>query len=75
MIRLGSLLSLAYLAFPGAAAPAAPAWQFVEKGLSGIVALESIIVSPTLAVFFDRATNDPLHTADGKVAWGTSCSL
>jgi hypothetical protein len=47
----------------------------VEKGNSGIVALEAIIVSPTLAVFFDRATNDPLTTADGKVAWGALWNL
>ncbi|KAJ6588898.1 glyoxal oxidase precursor [Mycena capillaripes] len=70
MIRLGSLLSLAYLLFPGAAAPSAPQWKFVARGTSGIVALESIVVSPTLTVFFDRATNDPLRTPDGKVAWG-----
>ncbi|KAJ7753337.1 glyoxal oxidase N-terminus-domain-containing protein [Mycena maculata] len=75
MLRLGSLLSLAYLLSPGAAAAAAPGWQFVEKGLSGIVALEAIVVSPTLTVFFDRATNDPLHTSDGKVAWGALWNL
>ncbi|KAJ7666190.1 glyoxal oxidase N-terminus-domain-containing protein [Mycena polygramma] len=70
MIRLGSLLSIAYLLFPSAAAPSAPQWKFTEVGNSGIVALESIVVSPTLAVFFDRATNDPLKTPDGKTAWG-----
>ncbi|KAJ7927584.1 glyoxal oxidase N-terminus-domain-containing protein [Mycena leptocephala] len=75
MIRLGSLLSLAYLLFPGAAAPSAPQWKFVEKGNSGIVGLEAIVVSPTLAIFFDRATNDPLRTPDGKVAWGALWNL
>ncbi|KAJ7100233.1 glyoxal oxidase N-terminus-domain-containing protein [Mycena belliarum] len=70
MIRLASLLSLVPLLSPAVAAPQAPAWRFVEKGNSGIVGLESIVVSPTLAIFFDRATNDPLHTPDGKVAWG-----
>ncbi|KAJ6470089.1 glyoxal oxidase N-terminus-domain-containing protein [Mycena vitilis] len=70
MIRLGSLLSIAYLFFPSAAAPSAPQWKFTEVGNSGIVALESIVVSPTLAVFFDRATNDPLKNPDGKTAWG-----
>ncbi|KAJ6595819.1 glyoxal oxidase N-terminus-domain-containing protein [Mycena vulgaris] len=70
MTRLGSILSIASLLLPAAAVPAAPAWQFVLKGNSGIIALEAIIVSPTLAVFFDRATNDPLMTPDGKVAWG-----
>lgn len=75
MLRLGSLLSLSCLLLSGAAAPAVPGWKFVEKGLSGIVALEAIVVSPTLVVMFDRATNDPLHTADGKVAWGALWNL
>ncbi|KAJ7683039.1 glyoxal oxidase precursor [Mycena rosella] len=75
MIGLGSLLSFAYLLFPAAAAPSAPAWQFVEKGHSGIVGLEAIVVSPTLTVLFDRASNDPLRTADGKVAWGALWNL
>jgi hypothetical protein len=75
MIRLGSLLSLAYLLFPGAASPAAPSWNFVLKGNSGIVGLEAIVVSPTLVVMFDRATNDPLHTPDGKVAWAALWNL
>ncbi|KAJ7266995.1 glyoxal oxidase precursor [Mycena haematopus] len=78
MKLLGSFLSLACLLFPGAAAAAAapaPAWQFVEKGNSGIVALEAIVVSPTLVVMFDRATNDPLKTSDGKTAWGALWNL
>ncbi|CAK5274643.1 unnamed protein product [Mycena citricolor] len=56
------------------AAPS-PAWKFVEKGVSGIVALEAIVVSPKLVVFFDRASNDPLKTADGKTAWGELWNL
>ncbi|KAF7316243.1 hypothetical protein MIND_00142900 [Mycena indigotica] len=74
MLRLGSLLALAYLFTQGTTAPA-PAWQFVEKGNSGIVALEAIVVSPSLVVFFDRATNDPLKTADGRTAWGALWNL
>ncbi|KAJ7111115.1 hypothetical protein C8R44DRAFT_883547 [Mycena epipterygia] len=31
-------------------------WEFVQNGTSGVLALETIIVSPTLAVFFDFAT-------------------
>ncbi|KAJ7033688.1 glyoxal oxidase N-terminus-domain-containing protein [Mycena alexandri] len=75
MIRLSSLLSAASLLSFGVAAPPAPAWKFVEKGLSGIVGLEAIVVSPTLTVLFDRATNDPLRTPDGKVAWGALWNL
>ncbi|KAJ7065014.1 glyoxal oxidase N-terminus-domain-containing protein [Mycena amicta] len=69
------LLSLAGLIHTAAAAPAAAGWKFVEIGNSGVIGLESIIVSPTLVVFFDRATNDPLRTPDGKVAWGSLFNL
>lgn len=44
-------------------------WNFVQNGTSGILALEAIFVSPTLAVIFDRATNDPL-TINDHPAWG-----
>jgi len=44
-------------------------WEFVQNGTSGILALEAIVVSPTLAIFFDRASNDPL-LIDGHSAWG-----
>jgi hypothetical protein len=44
-------------------------WEFVQNGTSGIVALEAIVVSPTLAIFFDRASSDPL-VIDGHSAWG-----
>ncbi len=44
-------------------------WHFVQNGTSGILALEAIVVSPTLAIFFDRATNDPMEI-NGHPAWG-----
>jgi len=44
-------------------------WEFVQNGTSRILALEAIVVSPTLAIFFDRASNDPL-VIDGHSAWG-----
>lgn len=57
------------------AAPAASGWTFNTKNeTSGIVALESIIVSPTLALFFDRASDDPLQI-DGHSAWGALWDL
>ncbi|KAJ7778340.1 glyoxal oxidase N-terminus-domain-containing protein [Mycena metata] len=71
----GSLLLLASLLPFGAAVPPTPGWKFLEKGKLGIVGLEAIVVSPTLALFFDRATNDPLRTPDGKVAWGALWNL
>ncbi|KDR68319.1 hypothetical protein GALMADRAFT_231487 [Galerina marginata CBS 339.88] len=64
LISLSRLLVLV-----GATAAATPGWEFVQNGTSGILALEAIVVSPTLAVFFDRATNDPLMI-DGHTAWG-----
>ncbi|KXN92579.1 hypothetical protein AN958_04789 [Leucoagaricus sp. SymC.cos] len=56
------------------AAAAGKGWQFVQNGTTGIVALESIIVSDTLAIFFDRATNDPLEI-NGHPAWGALYNL
>ncbi|KAJ7621340.1 glyoxal oxidase N-terminus-domain-containing protein [Roridomyces roridus] len=52
-----------------------PGWKFSTKGHSGILALEAIVVSPTLVLMFDRATDDPLHTPDGNVAWGALWNL
>ena len=43
------------------AAPSAPERTLnFENTTSGIVALMAFIISPTLVVFFDRASNDPL---------------
>ncbi|KAJ7600062.1 glyoxal oxidase precursor [Mycena floridula] len=44
-------------------------WNFVQNGTTGILALEMIIVSPTLAVIFDKASNDKLMI-NGHPAWG-----
>ena len=57
------------------AAPSAPGWRFDLKQVdSGIVALESIVVSPNLVLFFDRASNDPLQV-NGHSAWGALWNL
>ncbi|TFK34118.1 glyoxal oxidase precursor [Crucibulum laeve] len=63
------LVALTFCAGIVLAAPQPAEWHFVEAGTSGILALEAIVVSPTLAIFFDRATNDPL-TINGHPAWG-----
>ena len=55
-------------------AAASNGWHFVQNGTTGIVALESIIVSDNLAIFFDRATNDPLQV-NGHTAWGSLYNL
>ena len=57
------------------AAPLAPGWTFTLKNQSsGIVVIESAIVSPTLALFFDRASDDPLQI-NGHSAWGALWNL
>ena len=72
MILISALLLLSSLA---SAAPAAPGWTFELKNQSsGIIALESVIVSPTLALFFDRASDDPLQI-NGHSAWGALFNL
>lgn len=70
------ILSLLSALLPVAiAAPAAPGWSFDLKAeRSGIVALESIVVSPTLVIFFDRASNDPLQI-NNHSAWGALWDL
>ncbi|KAF8173870.1 glyoxal oxidase precursor [Mycena galopus ATCC 62051] len=50
-------------------------WEFVQNGTSGILALEAIIVSPTLAIFFDFSlTGGPLQI-NGHSAWGALWNL
>ena len=51
-------------------AAAKPSWTFeLQNNTSGILALEAIVVSPTLVVWFDRATDDPLQI-NNHSAWG-----
>ena len=53
----------------------APGWEFNLKAQSsGIVALESVIVNPNLALWFDRPSNDPLQI-DNHSAWGALFNL
>lgn len=53
----------------------APGWRFdLKNTTSGIVALEAIVVSPTLVIFFDRAQDDPLQI-NGHSAWGALWNL
>jgi hypothetical protein len=67
-VYLAVFLSLCSIAAAGRG------WNFVQNGTTGIVALESIIVSDTLAIFFDRAANDPLQI-NGHSAWGALWNL
>ncbi|KAH9911058.1 glyoxal oxidase precursor [Epithele typhae] len=70
-----SLLALLPLFLSAYAVPAAPGWSFDLKNVtSGIVALEAIVVSPTLVIWFDRASNDPLQI-NGHSAWGALYNL
>ena len=74
-MKWSSFSVLPLLAALSGAAPSAPGWSFnLKKTTSGIVALEAIVVSPTLVVFFDRASNDPLQINDHS-AWGALWNL
>lgn len=64
-----SLLPLLALLARALSAPSAPQWSFNLRGMTGITALEAIVVSPTLVVMFDRASNNPLQV-DNHTAWG-----
>ncbi|KAG6908451.1 hypothetical protein DXG01_004534 [Tephrocybe rancida] len=63
------IVVLSLLLGSAAAASPAPAWTFVQNGTTGIVAIETIVVSRTLAITFDRAQGDPLQL-NGHGAWG-----
>jgi hypothetical protein len=69
LLRIISSPLVPLVAGATSAAAAAAGWEFVQNGTSGIIALEVMVVSPTLAIFFDRASNDPLMI-DGHAAWG-----
>lgn len=60
---------LAFLLVARSATAAGQGWHFVQNGTSGVIALEAMIVSDTLAVFFNSAVDDPLQI-DGHPAWG-----
>lgn len=45
------------------------AWTFVQNGTTGIIGLELMVVSPTLAIMFDNGGNAPLRI-NGHPAWG-----
>ncbi|KAJ6544310.1 glyoxal oxidase precursor [Mycena capillaripes] len=64
-----------FAALVGSPLVAGAGWEFVQNGTSGILALEAIIVSPTLALFFDFAgTGGPLMI-NGRSAWGALWNL
>lgn len=64
-----SLLYFSLLPLLVAGGPSPRGWHFVQNGTTGIIALEAVVVSPTLAILFDRAQNDPLQI-NGHGAWG-----
>lgn len=69
LVSLSALLGLAL------GASVAPQWKFdLKNATSGIVALEAIVVSPSLVLFFDRASDDPLQI-NGNSAWGALWDL
>lgn len=64
-----SLLSFSLLPLLVTAAPSPQGWHFVQNGTTGIIPIEAIVVSPTLAILFDRVQGDPLQINE-HTAWG-----
>ncbi|KAF9011683.1 copper radical oxidase [Hymenopellis radicata] len=62
-------LSVLAAAYRVSAASDSLGWHFVQNGTSGVLALEAMVVSPTLAIMFNRPSNDPLQV-NGHPAWG-----
>jgi hypothetical protein len=50
-------------------------WTLVQNGTSGVIPVELIIVSPTLALMYDRADGNPLLLPDGSQAWAALWNL
>ena len=76
MLSLLAVISLAAAALSAPAASDAPGWRFdVKPNLSGIVALEAIVVNTSLVVMFDRATGDQPLKINGKSTWGALWDL
>ena len=49
-------------------------WAFIQNGMSGVLALEAIVVPPTLVIFFDNTGNDLLQI-NNYSAWGALWDL
>jgi hypothetical protein len=69
MKNLSSLILLLSSIAVNSVLGARKGWHFVKNGTSGVLALEAMVVSDTLVIFFDRATNDPLQVKN-HTAWG-----
>jgi len=67
--RITHSLAAVSVAVAASSATDVPQWSFVQNGTTGIIALEMMFVSPTLAIMFDRSANDPLQI-NGHSAWG-----
>ncbi|KIK59299.1 hypothetical protein GYMLUDRAFT_169871 [Collybiopsis luxurians FD-317 M1] len=66
---LSSFVSVAVSLSYAASAPRTKNdWSFVRNGTTGITATQSIVVSPTLILMFDRVLGDPLQI-NGHQAW------
>ncbi|KAJ7242698.1 hypothetical protein C8J57DRAFT_1243905 [Mycena rebaudengoi] len=50
-------------------------WTFVQNGLSGVIPVELITISPTLMLMYDRADGNPLLLPDGERAWAALWNL
>ncbi|KAI0037117.1 glyoxal oxidase precursor [Vararia minispora EC-137] len=70
-----NFLTLLFVTLSLLSAAGASQWRFdLKNTTSGIVALEAIVVSPTLILMFDRATNDTLQI-NNHSAWGALWNL
>ncbi|KAF9019754.1 copper radical oxidase [Hymenopellis radicata] len=63
------LFTVIAAAYKASAASESLGWHFVQNGTTGVLALEAMVVSPTLAIMFNRPSNDPLQI-NGHPAWG-----
>jgi hypothetical protein len=58
----------------GPAASPLPGWELVQKGTTGVAAMQLAIVSSSHAIIIDKVEHNPL-TVDGHPAWGALYNL
>ncbi|KAJ7472062.1 glyoxal oxidase precursor [Mycena latifolia] len=73
-MRMRNLLSL-LLVLGVADAQRTTQWTFVQSGLSGVIPVELITISPTLMLMYDRADGNPLLLPNGEKAWAALWNL
>ncbi|KAI0261380.1 glyoxal oxidase N-terminus-domain-containing protein [Gloeopeniophorella convolvens] len=59
----------------GATPPSSGGWELVQKGTTGVNAMQLAIISPSHALIMDKVEHNPLTTDKKRPAWGALYNL